>query len=143
MSLTTRTDTDILEPLDKHVVVALDDDPQTLDALQRLLRKERYELRTTFKPAEALKWIASGEVSLLLSDHLMPDMTGVELSESVRKFDITCVLLTGYAESARSSPGWATSVRELIQKPWDDRDLRKTIRLLLREREMTRGENRS
>jgi DNA-binding response OmpR family regulator len=136
MSLMTPTDTEILEPLDNHVVVALDDDPQTLAALDRLLRKERYELRTTFKPSEALKWIASGEVSLLLSDHLMPDMSGVELSESIRQFDVTCVLLTGYAESARSSPGCATSVRELIQKPWNDRDLRITIRLLLREREM-------
>ena len=136
MSFTTRTDTDVLEPLEKHVVVALDDDPQTLDALQRLLRKERYELRTTFKPSEALRWIASGEVSLLLSDHLMPDMTGVELSETVQRFDITCVLLTGYAERARSSPGCDAAVRELIQKPWDDGDLRRTIRLLLREREM-------
>ena len=138
MSFTTRTYTEILEPLGKHVVVALDDDPQTLDALQRLLRKESYELRTTLKPSEALQWIASGEVSLLLSDHLMPDMTGVELSEAVRQFDITCVLLTGYAEQARSSRGLETSVRELIQKPWDDRDLRTTIRLLLRERELRR-----
>ena len=68
----------------------------------------------------------------------MPDMTGVELSESVRRLapDITCVLLTGYADRVQLRPGWESSVRELIQKPWDDRDLRTTIRLLLREREM-------
>ena len=77
-----------------------------------------------------------GGSSLLLSDHLMPEMTGVELSEAVRRFDTTCVLLTGYADRVQSNPGWETAVREMIQKPWDDRDLRKTIRLLLREREM-------
>ena len=136
MSLSTCTDTDILHPMERHIVVALDDDAPTLESLRRLLRNESYELRTTFKPAEALKWIAAGDVSLLLCDHLMPDMTGVELSESVRNFDITCVLLTGYAERVQEQAGWENSVRELIQKPWDDRDLRKTIRLLLREREM-------
>ncbi len=138
MSLSTRTDTDILQPMERHVVVALDDDAQTLDALRRLLRNESYELRTTFRPAEALEWIASGEISLLLSDHLMPEMTGVELSEVVRMLapDITCVLLTGYADRVRTRPGLEQPVRELIQKPWDDRDLRKTLRLLLREREM-------
>ncbi|HEX7899555.1 MAG TPA: response regulator [Planctomycetota bacterium] len=139
MSLATRTDTDILQPTGRHVVVALDDDAETLAALKRLLRDERYELRTTFKPAEALEWIAAGEVSLLLSDHLMPEMTGVELSEAVQRFDTTCVLLTGYAERVHVSPGLEASVRELIHKPWDDRDLRKTIRLLLREREMREG----
>ena len=131
-------DTDILEPLDRHVVVALDDDAQTLDALRRLLRHESYELRTTFQPAQALEWIAGGNVSLLLSDHLMPEMTGVELSEVARRIapDITFVLLTGYAEQVRAPLGWEQPVRELIHKPWNDRDLRKTLRLLLREREL-------
>ena len=63
MSLSMRTDTDILQPVERHVVVALDDDAPTLEALRRLLRNETYELRTTFKPAEALEWIASGEVA--------------------------------------------------------------------------------
>ena len=134
----TPPETDILQPLERHVVVALDDDAQTLDALRRLLRHESYELRTTIRPAEALEWIASGGISLLLSDHLMPEMTGVELSEVVRSMapDIPCVLLTGYADRVVTRPGWELPVRELIHKPWDDRDLRKTLRLLLREREM-------
>ena len=46
----------------------------------------------------------------------MPEMTGVELSEVVRKIapDITCVLLTGYAEQVRTPLGWEQPVRELI-----------------------------
>ena len=134
MSLLTRTDTDILEPMEKHVVVALDDDPQTLDALHRLLRKESYELRTTFKPAEALKWIAAGEVSLLLSDHLMPDMLGTQLLEKVghRSPETARVLLTGYPDSTlllRDVP----SRPLLMYKPWDDDELRETIRQILSE----------
>ena len=119
------TETDILPLLERHVVVAVDDDPATLEALRRLLERESYELRLTRRPQEALDWIAAGEVSLLLADPGLLDRAGAS--------DVTRVMLT-----AAPPAGWEASARELIGKPWNDRDLRKTLRLLLRERELQR-----
>ncbi len=138
MSETGKVETDVLGPANRHRVVALDDERGTLRALERLFRNEPYEVLTTYQPHQALGWIAEGNVSLLLSDHLMPDMTGLELAEAVRKVapETVCVLLTGYADRVLMEQGWRESVRELIEKPWNDRDLRRTIRLLLRELEL-------
>ncbi len=138
-----KVETDVLSPTRRHRVVALDDERSALRALERLLRHEPYEVRTTYRPREALGWIAEGNVSLLLSDHLMPEMTGLELTEAVRKVApaTLCVLLTGYADRVILEPGWQTSIREMIEKPWNDRDLRRTIRLLLRELELKEGQD--
>lgn len=137
-----KVETDVLSPAGRHRVVALDDERSTLRALERLLRHEPYEVLTTYHPAQALSWIREGNVSLLLSDHLMPEMTGLELTAAVREVApaTVCVLLTGYADRVVMEPGWRTSIRELIEKPWNDRELRRTIRLLLRELELQGGQ---
>jgi two-component system response regulator YesN len=141
MSTILEYDTDLLPPSEKHVVVVLEDDPGTLSALVRLLGHEPYELRATLKPYEALEWIARREVSLLVSDYIMSDMSGLDMVESVKKLapGTTCVLLTAYADRIRLQQRWRSSIRELIEKPWDARTLRNTIRHLLRERELQAG----
>ncbi|HLY74061.1 MAG TPA: response regulator, partial [Planctomycetota bacterium] len=46
------------QPLrERHVVVAVDDDPQVLLALRRALRREPYQVLTTNLPEEAIRWI--------------------------------------------------------------------------------------
>jgi DNA-binding NtrC family response regulator len=138
MSAILECDTDLLPPKRNHVVVIVDDELRTLSAMTRLLRHEPYEIRTTSKPSEAVGWIARGDVSLLISDHLMPEMTGRDLAETVKKLApaTSVVILTAYAERLHAEPRWREDVRELLQKPWDDRALRRTIRHLLREREL-------
>lgn len=120
------TETDVLPLFERHVVVVVDEDPATLEALRRLLERESYELRLTARPEEALGWIAAGEVSLLVA--------APSLLDRAPSRDVTRVMFTADAPA-----GWETSARELIGKPWNDRDLRKTLRLLLRERELLRG----
>lgn len=133
-------DTDVLPLTEKHVVVCVDDEPPTLAALARVLKEEPYEFRTTTDPRQALDWLGTLEVSLVLSDHRMPQMTGVELLEAIRQLSpgTTCVILTGYRDSAMSHPDARRLVRDLIEKPWDDRSLKRTVRNLLRERELRR-----
>ena len=141
MSAILESDTDLLPPRRKHVVVILDDELRTLSAISRLLRHESYEVRTTVKPSEALGWAARGDVSLIISDHLMPDMSGLDVAESIRKLapETKVVILTAYAEHLLASPQGREGVRELIEKPWNDRALRRTIVQLLRERELQDG----
>jgi DNA-binding NtrC family response regulator len=141
MSTILGRDTDLLPPARKHVVVIVDDEYRTLSAMARLLRNEPYEIRTTSKPSEALEWIARRDVSLVISDHLMPEMTGLDVAEAVKRLAPTTsvVILTAYADRIHSEPHWRDGVRELIEKPWDDRAFRRTILHLLRERELQDG----
>ncbi|MBV8882231.1 MAG: response regulator [Planctomycetaceae bacterium] len=109
------------------VVVCVDDDPQVLTAMKRLLRREPVDLRTTEKPEKALQWLGEGGVRLLITDLRMPDMDGNDLIRVVEeRFPETqSLILTGYP--GQRSPGKP----RLLTKPWDDAELKDIIRELV------------
>ncbi|MBI2933415.1 MAG: PAS domain-containing protein [Planctomycetes bacterium] len=120
------------------VVVCVDDEVPILAALQRLLRREPYRLLVTAKPDEALQWVERHKVSVLIADQRMPEMKGTDLLKLVRERSpgTIRVMLTGYADiGAISEAVNDGAIRRLINKPWDDEELKRTIRDLLAQRE--------
>ena len=81
----------------KHTVLFVDDDPGILQALQRRLRKEPYQIRTASSGEEALVIMAQARIDLVVSDLNMPGMGGVEFLARVAKEYPQCVriILTG------------------------------------------------
>ena len=120
-----------------HLVLCVDDEPRTLAALRRTFRREPYEVVVTSNPWQALSWIDSRDVSLVISDQRMPEMTGSEMIAEIRGRSpgTQCMLLTAYPGSvAAGEPSW-TDIGKLLLKPWDDQQLRRIVRHLLFERE--------
>lgn len=124
--------------IERHVVVCVDDEPAILSALRRSLRSEPYEVLTTDRPENALRWVESRDISLVITDQRMPGMEGTELLEEVlrRSPSTARILLTAYAGSTISTPGLRHWTECMISKPWDNGMLRKTIRQLLVDREL-------
>lgn len=120
----------------RHVLVLVDDEPRVLSALRRELRREGWELLSTDRPALALEWVGTREVSLVVSDQRMPAMKGTELLTEIRRRSPATarVLLTAYPDTA-SEPGLRSCTDALVSKPWDPAMLARAIRDLLRERE--------
>jgi PAS domain S-box-containing protein len=117
-------------------VLVVDDEPEILEALRRLLRREPYELLTTESPSQALEWIRQGRIDLLIADERMPGMRGTDLLEQVRDCSpgTVRIILTAYPGSATLDYGLSQAVEWLISKPWNDDALRLTIRQLLEDR---------
>src|SRR5690348_12169747 len=82
----------------RPLVVCVDDEPQILSALARMLRAEPYEFRGSTDPEEALDWVRSGNVALFLADYRMPFMSGTTLLQLVKAAspNTARLLLTGY-----------------------------------------------
>jgi response regulator RpfG family c-di-GMP phosphodiesterase len=120
-----------------HTVLIVDDDPEILVALRRSLDREPYDVVTTDRPGLALEWMGRKNVSLAISDQLMPEMAGDEFLEEVwKKSPLTArLLLTGYPERVDRIPRSRRLLIRVMTKPWDDFELKRTIRNLLRERE--------
>ena len=127
----------LLRPVESRVgrplVVCVDDEPQILGALSRLLRKEPYEVWTTSDPDEALDWVRNKDVSLIVADYRMPVMSGTTLLQIARASSpqTARLMLTGYpGESLVISAGEA-GLMHLMGKPWNDDKLKTVIQNLI------------
>ena len=107
----------------KRRVLLVDDEVQILNALGRLLRRRGFEVRTTTSPREALELLRAATADVIIADFKMPEMTGLELLDEVRRLDprVRRVLLTGYA-NLDSGGGDALGVH-VLAKPWDTDEL--------------------
>jgi DNA-binding NtrC family response regulator len=117
----------------RPLVVCVDDERQILASLERLLRKEPYRFRTTTDPEEALDWIRSGDVSLLIADYRMPGMSGTTLLQLAKASSpgTARLMLTGYAGETLVIAAGEAGLMHLVGKPWDDETLKAKIRDLL------------
>lgn len=131
-------------PWRAHAVVCVDDERPALEAIKRLLKNEPYAVFALDDPREALDCIRAVPVSLVLTDHLMPGMTGLELATAVRAEspDTSVILVTAYPEAA--SPGQVAGgvFRQRFLKPVEGDELRQAIRAELRRLELEEGERR-
>ena len=131
--------TKVLPPLRLHVVVSVDDDPLVLSALRRVFQGEQLDLRVTLSVDQALQWVDEGGVSLVISDQRMPVTPGIEMLKEVRKRSprTQCIILTAYPSHELQMQAESLGIRCLLTKPWDDAALKQTVRILLRESELS------
>ena len=116
-------------------VLLVDDDPQTLAALGRALRSEPYELLSTSDPWQALEWVKSKDIDLLITDEFMPGLLGTDLLEAIRLHSpaTATILLTGYPKPSVAYRGFQQRMDLLMPKPWEDQALRDASLRLLHE----------
>ncbi len=112
-------------------ILLVDDEPAVLAALRRTLRRDGYRILTTENAAEGLATLEGETVSLVISDHRMPGMTGVEFLRTVRERspDTTRMMLTGYADlQATMAAINDGEVFRFLAKPWEEGELRRSVR---------------
>jgi thioredoxin reductase (NADPH) len=130
----------------RPVLLAVDDDPDVLRAVERDLRKQysdRYRVVSADSGAGALQLLnrlsqRAEPVALLMADYRMPRMNGIEfLTAAIREFpDVRRVLLTAYADTeAAISAINVVKLDHYLLKPWDppDRNLYPVLDDLLDE----------
>ncbi len=126
-------------------LLIVDDEENVRRALARALREEGCSIRFAGSGVEALELLEKEPADMVLSDHLMPRMTGLELMREVhQRYPNTLrIILTGYAdlETAVAAINEGEIYR-FLTKPWDPLELQLTVRLgferLLLERENRR-----
>jgi DNA-binding NarL/FixJ family response regulator len=127
------------------VVLIVDDEPNVIHALKRLLRKEPIDVLSAQNGQEALSLMAEHTVDILLTDHRMPQMSGIELLSAVKdKYpDTLRMILTGYtdidtiAECVNQG-----QIYKFFFKPWDDSQLVLEIRQAIEHRKLLQANAR-
>ena len=112
----------------------VDDEPYILQGLQVLIDWESggFEIaKLCSNGKEALKYLKENDVDLVISDIKMPEMSGLELLETVKKekiSDAEFVLLTGYDDFAYTQKAIRNGCLDYILKPVEEEELISVLR---------------
>jgi len=68
----------------RPVILCVDDEPNALTLRKLVLQKAGYEVITASSGRQALELAQSRPIDLLLSDQLMPGMTGTQLAKEIK-----------------------------------------------------------
>jgi response regulator RpfG family c-di-GMP phosphodiesterase len=120
-------------------VLFVDDEPSILSALRRLFRAEGYDIRVANSGREGLEMLEQQPVDLVVSDMRMPEMDGAQFLEQVcqRWPDAKRLLLTGYADVTSTVAAINRGqIWRYIAKPWNDDEIRLTVRQALEDRRL-------
>jgi response regulator RpfG family c-di-GMP phosphodiesterase len=124
-------------------LLLVDDEANILSSLRRLLRPVGYAIHTAEGGAAGLAILEREAVDLVISDMRMPEMSGAQFLEQVRKRwpETMRILLTGYADVSSTIDAINRGeIFRYVSKPWDDDQLKLTIRDAL-ETSRLRNEN--
>ena len=125
-------------------ILIVDDEENVCHALRRSLRKEGHTLFFGSEPAEGLALLKTQPVDMVISDHLMPNMTGLEFLKIVRDRypDMMRLMLTGHADMQTAIDAINHgNIYRFLTKPWDDTELKVTLFLAFEQLDLER-ENR-
>ncbi len=117
-------------------VLAVDDVPENLIALEALLAQEGLELLTAASGMEALELLLVHDVALALLDVQMPGMDGFELAELMRGTERTrrvpIIFLTAVAtDERRRFRGYETGAVDYLLKPVDPQIVRNKVEIFV------------
>ncbi|MGK5049455.1 response regulator [Janthinobacterium sp. GB4P2] len=113
-----------------RTLLLVDDEPNILASLKRLLRRDGYHILTANSGQEGLDVLASHAVDVIVSDQRMPGMLGADF---LRKAKLLCpqtirIMLSGYTElQAVTDAVNEGAIFKFLTKPWEDHQLREHI----------------
>jgi DNA-binding NtrC family response regulator len=124
-----------------RTILLVDDEEKILKAIQRTLRNEAYTIFSATGGEEGLKLLEMRDFDLVVSDQHMPGMDGVTFLKKVKveQPQTLTIMLTGAKEiNVAMEAINEAGVYKFVLKPWDDDDLRVTIRRALESLDVIR-----
>ena len=125
--------------LERPTILCVDDERINLESLRRTLWDDYYVL-TALSGPEGIEILKKNDISLIISDQRMPQMTGVEFLENCIELcpDTVRIILTGFTEVEDMIGAINTGrVYRYITKPWDPNDLKITVKRALEAMDLT------
>jgi response regulator RpfG family c-di-GMP phosphodiesterase len=122
-------------------VLFVDDEVNIRRALVRLFRNEPVRVEQAESAEQALEILEREPIQVVVSDHRMPGMSGVRLLSQIRERwpGIIRMMLTGYTEIDVAIQAINKGeIYRLVTKPWNDHELRVTVRTALDTWQMRR-----
>jgi DNA-binding response OmpR family regulator len=117
------------------VVLVVEDEPGVRKMLSRVLHGNGFEVLIAADGAEAIAVSEAygGAIQLLVTDLVMPGMSGVDVADRIsgERPGIRTLYISGYSDEALGSRGVFMTDTVLLQKPFDPSTLLRRVREVL------------
>lgn len=114
-------------------ILVVDDEIQITRVLRASLSAQRYDVRTVNDPEEALRLFAEWHPDLIVTDLMMPGMTGVDLCRAIRRTSRTPILVLSVRDQEHAKvEALDAGADDYVTKPFSIQELLARIRAHLR-----------
>lgn len=111
-----------------YKILVVDDDHLNLEIIHYLLQTDGFDVITTDDPENALPLIKEHAFDLVISDVMMPEMSGFELTRQIRTryspVELPILLLTARTRSEDIIAGFQAGANDYLTKPVEAWELR-------------------
>ncbi|HEX7479240.1 MAG TPA: ATP-binding protein, partial [Polyangiales bacterium] len=122
-------------PVGNETILLVEDDQAVRALATRILRAAGYAVLAAAGGAEAVQTFEThaGEIALLLTDVVMPQMSGKQLAETLSQLhpSLRVLYMSGYTDNAIQRHGALEPGTMFIGKPFDAKDLTRKVRDVL------------
>ncbi|MDT8323220.1 MAG: sigma-54 dependent transcriptional regulator [Bacteroidota bacterium] len=129
--------------MNEFSILVIDDEAAQRDAIAGFLRKKGFATATAAAGGAGIAYVRDHHVDLVLTDYKMPDITGEDVLQEIRRINpmIPVVVITAYGSVERAVDIMKKGAFDYVQKPVDLEELLLTIERA-RERVMLVSENK-
>ncbi|OGW38701.1 MAG: hypothetical protein A2Y97_11105 [Nitrospirae bacterium RBG_13_39_12] len=124
------------------LVLVVDDDPVVCDYISILLQKYGYSVIKCGRGKEALEILKENKIDAVLTDVVMPEITGTEILENIHDNnpDVPVVLMTGHANLDTAVDAIKKGVFDFILKPYKPEQLIHSVEKALKYKRLIETE---
>jgi diguanylate cyclase (GGDEF)-like protein len=106
-------------------ILVVDDDPDISQVVESILTHDGYCVSVAGSGEEALELFANGDYPLLISDIIMPGMSGIDLLKTIKQIssDTQFIIMTSHAELKTAIEALRSNAYDYLLKPFDNLDV--------------------
>jgi CheY-like chemotaxis protein len=110
-------------------ILVVDDEPTILSSCRRALERAGHQVQAVDTPGAALDLCREQSFDVIVTDILMPEMSGLELIDRLRATapTIRIVVMTGYGSREVASDALRQGASGLLLKPFTPAELREVV----------------
>ena len=127
----------------EHTILIIDDEQSQRDILTGYLKKQGYQILSASSGTEGIKQVKENVIDIIITDYKMPDKTGLEVLEEVKKInpEISFLIVTAFGTIENAVKAMRLGANEYITKPIDLDELDLLLERIIEEK-FLRSENK-